>query len=149
MTERETKVNVKSSRFVGTHILTKAKVSIITFANTVCDTFDVKKNPPIEQQMMMMINSLPPFSIPLTPPTRFIPTCIGYQESGIGITTRGPSHLAQIILVASSATSYHDVSLVQKGALFCEFRYYSTKYEVYYIAVAYYLLYLHLLSCDY
>ena len=54
MTERETKVNMKSSRFVGAYILTKAKGSIITFANSVRDTFDGKKNPPIVQEMVDM-----------------------------------------------------------------------------------------------
>ena len=54
MMERLTKVNVKSSRFIGTHILTKAKVSIINFGNGVCDTFDPKKNPSIANEMEAM-----------------------------------------------------------------------------------------------
>ena len=54
MMEREMKVNVKSNRFVGTHILAKAKVSIVVFANGVCDTFDPMKNPPIAKDMLEM-----------------------------------------------------------------------------------------------
>ena len=39
-TEKEQKVNVKSTKFVGTHILAKAKVSIILFTYGVYDTFE-------------------------------------------------------------------------------------------------------------
>ena len=53
-TEQETKVNVKSSRFVGTHILAKAEVSIVIFAHGVCDTFDPMKNPAIVKDMQKM-----------------------------------------------------------------------------------------------
>ena len=55
LTEKERKVKVKSTKFVGTHILTKAKVSIIEFTYGVCDTFeDPVKNPSIAQDMILM-----------------------------------------------------------------------------------------------
>ena len=55
LTQKERKVKVKSTKFVGTHILTKAKVSIIEFTYGVCDTFeDPVKNPSIAQDMIEM-----------------------------------------------------------------------------------------------
>ena len=54
MTEKEKKVTVKSTKFVGTHILAKAKVSIIHFANDVNDTFDPAKNLMMADDMKAM-----------------------------------------------------------------------------------------------
>ena len=52
--EKPNTISVKSSRFVGTHIMTKAKVSIISFANSICDTFNKEKNPVIIEDMRAM-----------------------------------------------------------------------------------------------
>ena len=55
LTEKEQKVNVKSTKFVGTHILAKAKVSIIEFTYAVYDTFeDAVKNPLVAKDMVDM-----------------------------------------------------------------------------------------------
>ena len=52
--EKPKTISVKSSRFVGTHIMAKAKVSIISFANSICDTFDKGKNQSIVNDMQAM-----------------------------------------------------------------------------------------------
>ena len=44
ITKKPKSVNVKSTRYVGTDILTKAKVSIKTFADSICDCFNPVKN---------------------------------------------------------------------------------------------------------
>ena len=55
LTEKERKVKVKSTKFVGTHILTKAKVSIIQFTYGIFDTFeDPLKNPSVAKDMIEM-----------------------------------------------------------------------------------------------
>ena len=55
LTEKERKVKVKSTKFVGTHILTKAKVSIIQFTYGIYDTFeDPVKNPSVAKDMIEM-----------------------------------------------------------------------------------------------
>ena len=52
--EKPKTISVKSSRFVGTHVMAKAKVSIIFFANSVNDTFDKEKNPSVVNDMQAM-----------------------------------------------------------------------------------------------
>ena len=55
LTEKEWKVKVKSTKFVATHILTKAKVLIIQFTYGIFDTFgDPVKNPSVAKDMIEM-----------------------------------------------------------------------------------------------
>ena len=55
LTETEKRVNVKSTKFVGTHILAKAKVSIINFTYDVYDTSDDPiKTPTVAADMKEM-----------------------------------------------------------------------------------------------
>ena len=45
MTKKQTNVTVKSSRFVGSNVLSKGKLSIMTFADSIVNCFDIVTNP--------------------------------------------------------------------------------------------------------
>ena len=54
ITEKPPIVTVKNIRFVGAHVLSKAKVSIINFAQSIYDVFDIEKNPLLQAELDMM-----------------------------------------------------------------------------------------------
>ena len=54
VTEKAPVITVKNNRFIGAHVLSKAKVSIINFAQSINDVFDVDKNSLLQAELDLM-----------------------------------------------------------------------------------------------